>query len=194
MGLQQMPKRRHRRHGRKRMVAGIGGDGGTGVGSGTADSIAASSSSIPGGDSNAATGVSSGSSMAAVMNSANECDIKFVKYQSSPYETKWINEILTRELNPCLYIVQDIAEQMLYYEITQISHDKHETNMTRDNLFRVFSMFIYQKTCPNSADNMVFIEPIEPLNGFNRDHRSICPGKCEEYLLKLRMNISKSIY
>ena len=114
--------------------------------------------------------------MASAMTSTNDCDIKFVKYQSSPYETKWINEIVTRELNPCIYIVQDIAEQMLYYEITQTSHDKHETNMTRENLFRVFSMFIYQKICPNPADNMVFIEPIEPLNGFLRDHRPICPG------------------
>lgn len=170
-----MPRRRHRRQGRKRIMAI--GNGGTGTGPGTT----APGSSIDSSSSTAATGGMSGgngdmNSMATVMNSVNECDIKFVKYQSSPYEIKWTNEILTRELNPCLYIVQDIAEQMLYYEITQTSHDKHVTNMTRDNLFRVFSMFIYQKTCPNAADNMVFIEPIEPLNGFNRDHRSVCPG------------------
>ena len=159
--LLNMPRRRHRRQGRKRIMAI--GNGGTGTGPGAT----APGSSTDSSSSTAAAGGMSGgngdmNSMATVMNSVNECDIKFVKYQSSPYEIKWTNEILTRELNPCLYIVQDIAEQMLHYEITQTSHDKHETNMTRDNLFRVFSMFIYQKTCPNAADNMVFIEPIEP--------------------------------
>ena len=85
----------------------------------------------------------------------DNCDTKFVKYQSSPYESKWLSEINIREKNVCLYLLQEINEQTLMYQITQESHDSHFTNMTKENLFRVFSMFIYQRTCPNAADNMV---------------------------------------
>ena len=106
-----MPRRRQRRHGRKRMVAVNMGDGGTGIGSGAESSTVTSSSTSPGVDSVA---TSSGSTMATVMSSVNECDIKFVKYQSSPYETKWTNEILTRELNPCLYIVLSAVDGLIY--------------------------------------------------------------------------------
>ena len=76
----------------------------------------------------------------------DNCDTKFVKYQSSPYEAKWLSEITVRELNVCLYLLREINEQTLLYQITQESHDSHYTNMTRENLYRVFSMFIYQRT------------------------------------------------
>ena len=158
-------RRRHRRHGRKKKDDVLNGAG-VGVG-----------------------GISA--SLLADSVSGDGCDTKFVKYASSPYEANWVSEINVRELNPCLYILKDVAEQTFMYEITQNAHDKHETNMTRDNLFRVFSMFIYQRTCPNPAENMVFIEPIEPLNGFLRDHRALCPGMMQEMpqLLKPKTGI-----
>jgi hypothetical protein len=42
----------------------------------------------------------------------DNCDTKFVKYQSSPYETKWLSEINTREMNCCLYLLREIPEQV----------------------------------------------------------------------------------
>lgn len=109
------------------------------------------------------------------------CDTKFVKYQSSPYESRWLTEINLRELNVCLYLTREVADQTLLYQVTQTSHDNHYTNMTRSNLFKVFSMFIYQRTCPNPEENIVFIEPIEPLHGYLRDHRSICEQMTPEW-------------
>lgn len=91
----------------------------------------------------------------AALAPTDNCDTKFVKYQSSPYESKWLSEINVRELNCCLYLMREASEQTLMYQVTQEAHDSHYTNMTKENLFRVFSMFIYQRTCPNPADNMV---------------------------------------
>lgn len=107
-------------------------------------------------------------------NVENTCTTKFVKYQSSPYEAEWTSDILNRHHAVCSFLAREPNEQTLLYQVTHENHDRHFTNMTRENMFRVFSIFVYERFCTEAGDNTVYIEPIEPLVGYMRDHRDLC--------------------
>ena len=104
----------------------------------------------------------------------NTCTTKFLKYEASPYEMEWTGDVVNREHHICSFLQRESNEQSLLYQVTHESHDQHFINMTRESIFRVFSMFIYEKSCTQASDNMVYIEPIEPIHGYNRDHRELC--------------------